>query len=124
MNPNITQAFNQHFIELFDDILTVFPDDTEVIDTKKMFILLKKTNPKLPLRTWKECISKVYKTEIENDDITFFLNFTYDKTNKNISEGMIEKLVILQKPVCAMDENNRAKVMNYIKNLTKISNLY
>ena len=123
---NLSQIFNSQLIDLFNDILLVFPKDIEIIDAKKTLILLKKTNPKLPLKTWKECISNNYKTQIENSDIDFFLNYDYRKDIHlfNINIHILEKIFVIRNPVRKMNNQNQKKIMLYIQNLTKIADLY
>ena len=50
----ILKAFNNHFMEFVEDILRVFPDDTDIIAAKNGLISIKKANPKLVPLIWSQ----------------------------------------------------------------------
>ena len=58
----ILRAFNSHFLEFVEDVLRVFPSDTDIIAAKNGLIALKKANPRIILMGWKEYIADRYAT--------------------------------------------------------------
>jgi len=52
----IISAFNNHFAEFVDDILTIFPDNRDILNAKTSLGLLRKANPKIIVTFWKNYI--------------------------------------------------------------------
>ena len=74
---SIVSAFNKHFMELVDDICDVFPDDVDIQSAKNSFILIKKANPKLLIRSWDMFVVQKYHQEIVDGKIEYFLQKDY-----------------------------------------------
>ena len=125
-NTNILQAFNNHFFEFIEDIHIIMPDNKDIMSVKTSLNTMKKMNPRLIIKIWKIRISDKYKQNIENGDISFFLEKDYSEDLENLesSNSIINKINILREPIRKMGEENQAKCMKYIKNLTKLSELY
>jgi hypothetical protein len=123
---SILSGFNNHLIELFDDVIRLFPNDNDINVAKIAIFSIKKTNPKLLITTWKECIVEPYRKEIEKGDIEFLLNKNFDEdlsiydTNFTIRD----KINTLRNPIKNMEKKNQDKIIKYFQNLTKISDLY
>ena len=124
---NILTAFNDHCFEFLNDILEVFPTNTDVIIAKNALFLIRKTNPNMIDKIWKTCIVEKYKTQIEANDISFFLEKDYTEDVSSISSRNTNKIMDsidkLREPIRNMGEDNQAKVMKYIQNLTKLADL-
>lgn len=121
---NITTVFNNHFTEFIDDVQMVFPDDPDILTAKNALFAIRKANPKMVVKIWKTYISDKYRTQIESGDISFFITKDYsdDLSNTN-SDKIMDSINRLREPVKNMGETNQAKVMKYIQNLTKLSDL-
>ena len=118
-------AFNNHLGDFIDDLLSIFPNDIDLKTVRKAFSTLRRLNPRAIIRIWHEYSAK-YASQIEQGDITFFIENKYDKELNSLKEGdevndIIERL---REPVRNMDDKNKHKAMKYIQNLTKISELY
>ena len=126
MSSSILTAFNEHFMEFVGDIQTVFPNDTDLLAAKNSFIAIRKMNPKLIIKTWDVFVVGQYKSVIESGDLNFFINKDYsqDLVNQANSQKIIEAIDRLRNPVKMMNESEQLKIMSYIKNLTKLSELY
>lgn len=122
----ILKGFNDHFMELVLDIERVFPDDNDISTVKNSFVELRKANPKLVIKVFKEQIYDIYNTEIEAGNIDFFINKNYQKDIGNIadSEYILNKINILRDPVRNMDKKDQEKVIKYMQNLSKLCNIY
>jgi len=123
---NILTAFNDHFLEFLNDIQSVFPEDVDVLSAKNALIAIRKANPKMIIKIWKAFIADKYREKIESGDISFFLTKDYsnDVANSNNSDKIMESINRLREPIKNMGPDNQSKVMKYIKNLTKLSDLY
>ena len=122
----LLSAFNDHFIEFVNDIISVFPDDPDILTAKNSFIFFRKTNPRLVIQIWNKYVVGKYKDIIDSGDIRFFIDKDYslDLENSEYSGKIMEAINRLRNPVKLMTKDNQIKTMKYIQNLTKISSLY
>ena len=74
---------------------------------------------------WKAFIADKYREEIAVGDIRFFINKDYstDVSSASGSDKIMESIDRLREPIKNMTSENQAKVMKYIQNLTKLSEL-
>lgn len=122
---NILTAFNDHFLEFINDIQAVFPDDPDILSAKNALTMIRKANPKMIVKIWKAFIADKYRNQIDSNDISFFLEKDYssDIATSNNSDKIMESIDRLRGPIRNMGPDNQAKVMKYIQNLTKLSEL-
>ncbi len=125
MSNNILTAFNDHFIDFVNDVQNVFPEDVDILATKNALSLIRKANPKMILKIWKKFIVGKYKGEIEAGNLDFFINKDYsnDVSVVSNSDQIMESINRLREPIKNMTSENQNKVMKYIQNLTKLSEL-
>jgi hypothetical protein len=122
---NILTAFNDHFMEFLNDIQSVFPEDPDILTAKNALSAIRKANPKMIVKIWKSFIADKYRDQIVSGDIGFFINKDYseDVANSNSSDKIMDSINRLREPVRNMSQENQAKTMKYIQNLTKLSAL-
>ena len=125
-NLTILTAFNDHFIEFVNDIISVFPDNTDILTAKNTFLLIRKTNPRMIIQLWKSHVVGKYGKEIEDGDIDFFISKDYstDLSSLDNSKKITDSIDRLRNPIKLMTPENRNKSMKYIQNLTKLSALW
>ena len=104
---NILTAFNDHFMEFVNDIQSVFPEDKDILTAKNAFIAIRKINPKILVRSWDMYAVGKYQKEIDNGDISFFLDNDYsdDMKENPHAEKIISSINRLRNPVKAMDDD-------------------
>ncbi len=126
MSNNILGAFNDHFVEFITDIQTVFPDDSDVLSAKNALLAIRKANPKIIVKIWSTYIVGKYMKQIEDGDISFFINKDYsnDLANADNAAKITEAIDRLRNPIKSMNADNQAKTMKYIQNLTKLATMY
>lgn len=119
-------AFNDHFFEFINDVQNVFPEDPDILTAKNSLILIRKANPKMIIKIWNIFIVGKYREQIEAGDIGFFIDKDYgeDLENSDHSKKIMEAINRLRDPVKNMTQENQAKTMLYIQNLTKLAILY
>jgi hypothetical protein len=127
--PTLLTAFNDHFMEFVNDIHEVFPDDVDILSAKNSFSMVRKMNPKLLIKSWDSLVVGKYQSAIEAGDLSFFMNKDYtndlnDVPNNPNAERIVSAIDRLRAPIKSMSSDNQAKIIKYIQNLTKISNLY
>jgi hypothetical protein len=124
----ILGAFNDHFMAFVEDVQNVFPNNMDIATVITALSKIRKANPRLTIIAFKEHVSGVYRQEIQNGDIDFFINNDYKNDLNNIgvsSPNMIlEKIDCLREPVRLMSKEDQQKVIKYMQNLTKLSDLY
>lgn len=124
----ILSAFNDHFMQFVQDIQLVFPDNSDIATVSLALGKLRKANPRLLIMSFKEHVVSGYRKEIEKGDINFFINNDYQKDLNNIGVGssnqILEKIDCLRGPVRDMNKSEQDKVIKYMQNLLKLSDLY
>jgi hypothetical protein len=126
MTSQILTGFNDHFIEFVNDILSVFPDNLDILAAKNSFIMIRKANPKLIIQIWNTYVVGKYKNQIEAGNIDFFINKDYsdDLIHMDNSKTITTSIDRLRNPIKLMTQEDRDKSMKYIQNLTKLSSLF
>lgn len=123
---NILSAFNDHFVEFVSDIQSIFPKDTDILTAKNSLLMIRRANPKMIIKIWNTYIVGKYRSEIESGNLDFFLNKDYsqDTANTDNQGKIMESIDRLRNPIRQMGEENQAKTMKYIQNLTKLAAIY
>ena len=123
---SIVSAFNDHFMEMVDDIVAVFPDDLDILSAKNSLKALRKLNPKMLIRSWDYYVVSKYYKEIESGDLSYFLNkdYTEDVSVSSDSKRIIEAIDRLRNPIKSMSEENQKKILIYLQNLSKLSLIF
>jgi hypothetical protein len=122
----IMRTFNTHFIDFFNDIITIFPEKIEIQTAKTAFESMKRSNPSLVIRMWYSHIYLKYNEAIEKGDIDFFFNKDY---NSDLSETQSNNEIIsfineFREPLRNMNPANKEHSIKYIQNLSKLSVLW
>jgi hypothetical protein len=125
-SQNILSAFNDHFVEFISDVQSVFPENVDVLSAKNSLMMIRKANPKMIIKIWKSNIVEKYRSQIENGDISFFIekDYSVDLSKTDYSDKIMEGIDRLRQPIKDMVPENREKTMKYIQNLTKLCILY
>ena len=123
---HILKTFNDHFIEFIEDIIKVFPENSDLVAIKNSFINFRKLNPKLVIDVFRRYVIDKYSEEIDSNNVEFFINKNYesDFVYSKRSSMIIEKIDKLREPVRLMSVNDQQNVLKYLKNLKKLSLLY
>ena len=118
----ILKTFNTHIIEFMDDIITVFPRELELLTSRTFIQGILKVKKKLVIEYWYKYVYLLYKEEIDVGNFDYFLNKDYNKDTEdnNILNG-IEKM---RTKIKELSEGNKEKSIEYVKNLSKLSNIY
>jgi len=123
---SILKAFNNHLLEFIDDLIVIFPEDLDIRTSKTFIKGIIKVNPKMISKYYYENIAVTYKNQIENADISFFINKDYNedlgedwKTSK--IKGTMDRWRNVLKNTKLENKN---KAMKYFQNLSKLSEIY
>lgn len=122
-SKQVLTAFNNHFLELVNDVKVVFPDDLDIATIQNAFNKMRKANPRLIMSVFKEYVAGPYRSEIDMGDIEFFISKDYKQELKN-NNAILEKIDCLREPIRAMNKEEQQKVIKYMQNLCKLCDLY
>tara|TARA_E500000178_G_C16882449_1_gene689655 strand:+ start:426 stop:821 length:396 start_codon:yes stop_codon:yes gene_type:complete len=120
------QTFNKHFLEFIDDVESIFSDNKDILAAKEALIYLKKSNPTILVQVWYEYVCKKYETQINNNDYDFFINKNYDEDLKGSPQikKILEGIDRVRGLLKDLDDKNKEKTFEYVKNLCTLSNYY
>lgn len=122
----VLKAYNKLFFEFLDDIITIYPTK-EIKYAKETFEVLKKANPTIIIKYWHKDVYVKYQEQIDNRDITFFIEKNYEsdlRMNEQNSQKILEMVEIVRSTIRDMDETNLNHCADYMLNLSKLSKLY
>jgi len=123
----VIDTFNKQFLEFITDIEKVFPDDNDIKSTRKTINKALVVMPKTLIKLFDEHFISMYSNEIESGDLNFFIDNDYRKKHgykENDESFVLDKIDILRNPVRNMRDDEKLKVMQYMKNLKKLTDLY
>jgi hypothetical protein len=123
MSANLVTVFNDHFAEFVSDIQSIFPEDVDILTAKNALIAIRKANPKLIVKIWVKYVVMPYKAQIDSGDINFFISKDYsaDLVRNDNADKIMESINRLRDPIRQMSDDNQAKTMKYIQNLSKLA---
>ena len=123
MSTNLVTVFNDHFAEFVSDIQSIFPEDVDILTAKNALIAIRKANPKLIVKIWVKYVVMPYKAQIDSGDINFFISKDYsaDLVRNDNADKIMESINRLREPIKQMSDENQAKTMKYIQNLSKLA---
>lgn len=119
--------FNKQFKEFVEDISHVFPDNQDLLTLKLAISQILNITPKMIYKGYKKHLIDLYRDKIEAGDITFFIDKDYksDVNKLNSKNNLIlDKIDSLREPVRNMGSTEQAKVVKYMQNLMKLSDMY
>jgi len=123
-NALVLSTFLKQLDECFDDISSVYSEDTRFVKCKRYLEGIKKTNPGLIIKTWKKTITDKYADKIDSGDIEYFLEKDYTSEVSDYSSTIDSTIQDLRKIIRDMSDENKKKSIKYIQNLCKLSNHY
>jgi hypothetical protein len=122
----ILRAFNTHFFDFLNDIISIIPDNHDISVAKTSFETIKRANPTIILKVWYQFVYTPYKDVIDQGDISFFFEKDYgsDLANLNNAGEIMKTIDKIRQPIKNMSNENRAHSTKYIQNLSKLSMTY
>jgi hypothetical protein len=120
------RAFNDHFNEFVMDVLSVFPENTDIRSAKTTLDLAKRANPTLVIKIWFMYVYSPYAEKIDSGDLDFFIYKDYSADLNGIpnSKDILSSVNALRDPIKEMSESNKQHSLKYVQNLCKLSSLY
>ena len=122
----VIRGFNSLFFEFIHDIISIFPENKDLKDALVAFEFFKKANPTSIIKSWHFFVYQPYKETIESGDISFFFEKDYksDLSSLSNSDEIMRAIDRIREPVKQMNESNKKKASVYVKNLSRLSQVY
>jgi hypothetical protein len=123
----LLDIFNKQFKEFVDDISRAFPENKDIITLKIAIGQILAVSPKMMYNGYKKKVIDLYRTEIDAGDINFFIDKDYQSdlsSSGSANNSNLNKIDCLRGPVRDMNSNEQAKVIKYMQNMMKLSDLY
>lgn len=120
------EAFNTQLDEFIKDLKVVLSDYYEVTLACHAITGLKMLSSKMIIKVWHEKITLMYLEQITAKDYNFFLEKDYSKDLEEntyavqINNGINK----IRSHVSSLNDKEKAKVLKYVENLCRLSNLY
>jgi hypothetical protein len=120
------KAFNTLFFSFLNDIISVFPENNDIVIAKKSFETIKQLNVSLIVKTWYTFVYSQYKQQIIQGDLSFFIDKDYntDLTQLSNSREIMETIDKLRDPIRQMTPENKQSSLLYIQKLSQLSENY
>ena len=118
------------FIAQYFELIVFLKNKSPTIDNDfstfiKKCNIIRKTNPKLFIRTWYNQINKNYYNQIIQKDSTFFLNKTYISSDNSVSPQYTNMVSKKCKHVFVnMENDNQQLLWNKLTQLCELTSLY
>lgn len=121
-----SRAFNAHFFEFLDDIISIFPDNTDIKSARVSFETIKRANPTIIIKAWYTYVYVPYKETLDAGDISYFINKDYkdDLSTLGNAGELLNIIDKLRAPLRSMSATSVEHSTKYIQNLCKLSTLY
>ena len=122
----IVSVFNKQFTEYLKLMCALFPEDNDIKNTETSLLSLRKVNPKIIIQIWYKYITIKYRDEIYADNLDYFItkNYAEDLNDTDNAAFILRKIEILRTPISKLDRENKEKTLIFLKNLTKLSDIY
>ena len=123
---SVLAGFNYHFIEFVTVVAGLFPDNKELQAALTGLGMIRKANPKMIIKIWREYVVDKYSAQIDSGDLSFFIekDYSQDLANADNSSQIMQSINQLRSPIQAMSKEDQSKTVKYIQNLKVLCNLY
>jgi hypothetical protein len=122
----VQRGFNAHLLELFDDIISIYPDNVNLITAKNGLENIKRLNPSIAIKAWYTRIYLPYNEVMDQGNLDFFFNKDYKSDVSHLSnvDNILRIIENLRGPLQNMSDINKEHTSKYLKNLCKLSKIY
>ena len=123
---SVNKAFNTLFMTFIDDIISIYPEQEDIVTAKTSMMTFKQMNPTILVKSWFKMVYLPYAEVINAGDVSFFFDKDYSADLQNVPNGK-ELMKIIEKvrgPIRTMDETNKSHCASYILKLSKLSEMY
>ena len=128
-NQKFYNIFNTRIIEFLNDLIILFPNDSDFKMYKTAINLVKLADNKKPLQYYKKFVTDEYKEHINNRNDKFFLEHDYseiindNELNSEVGDSDISSKIVnrLKGYWSSLSDDNKVIVWDYFTLFLKIS---
>ena len=123
----LLKSFHKQLFDFLDDIISIMPDNTELVKSKVYFTTIKQANPTMIIKIWYQYILLPYRDLIEGGNVDYFLDKDYTEDLQYIPYAADVLRIIdtsIRIPIKEMEKENKDKCTKYIQIISKISEVY
>jgi hypothetical protein len=122
----ILRGFNNHLFEFLDDIISIFPENSDLKTAKTFFEFTKKGNVTILIKMWHEFVYKPYGVLLEQGELEHFITKDYsnDLVYMTNSKDILDAIDKIRKPLNNLSDDSKTICLSYLNNLNKLSNAY
>lgn len=113
----ITALYDQ-FFSFLSEMKEMYPDDSDFPMYETSLRMLKSTNPSLLAKYIVE-YTQDFKTQIEKQDESFFLDYSFAEYSEHVDLNIFSKL---KKYYSNMSTQSKTNIWKYITNIYRLSN--
>ncbi len=120
------RAFNNHLIEMMNDLLNIYPENVELKTAKISIETMKQMNPTIIIKAWFTFVYTPYKEYLDNGDLSYFFEKDYrdDLSYLKNTDDILRVIDKLRQPLKSLSSENKEHTAAYLKNLNKLSEVY
>lgn len=123
---SVNKAFNTLLMSFIDDIISIYPQQEDIVTAKTSMMTFKQMNPTILIKSWFKMVYLPYAEVINVGDVSFFFDKDYSADLQNVPNGkeMMKMIDKVRGPIRTMDETNKSHCASYILKLSKLSEMY
>lgn len=120
----VLRGFNDHFVEFIDDVQRLFPEDRDVRTAHTALVGARKANPVIICKIWQKVVLRQNRAEIESGDLDHFARKDYSRNFPQSMAWIVARIDNFRRPLVELEAGNKEKIVQYLRNLTQLSDLY
>jgi hypothetical protein len=113
----IMNALYDQFFSFLSELKEMYPEDPDFPMYETSLRMIKTTNPSL-LGKYIVEYTEEFKTQIESQDESFFLKYSFDEYGEHVDLNIFSKL---KKYYADMSSDSKSNTWKYIQNIYKLS---
>ncbi len=119
----ILRAFNKLFFEFLDDVISVYPECTEIRATRNALETIRMMNPTSIIRVWYDHVYCRYRSEILDSNIDFFVKKDYgdDLYTWEKNDPIFDKIEKVRSCLISMSSHSKYQAGRYILSISRLS---
>ena len=122
----VYRAFNNTLTEFLDQVIQIVPVNADIKKTKIFLDMVQKVSPSLVTKIWYDNMYSPYAAQIDEGDITFFIEKEYkeDVNAMQYANEVLQGIQKIREPIRGMSTENKEISMKFIQKLSQLSQLF
>jgi len=118
---NYLDLFNQQFGNCMNDLIKVFPDDSQLRFMHHSVQIILLTDEEYIYKIYHKYVTAPYNKQLMNREEAFFLDNSYDDVQGNMNDGLN---IIKKVKTCwtVLSDKNKEIIWKYLQNMCVLTN--